>query len=109
MFRSVLPLAFAVLGAAQEESAPVGIVRADVSVLIIRGASGTMDLSTSAGEQYQCDFDSQSLFERDQLRIQASDVRKGEFAEVVSDRKRGRCYARIVRLIPRTSPTVRSA
>lgn len=83
-----------------QEPAPVGIVTGDVTLMIIRGVGGSMDLTTPAGELYQCDFDSQSLFERQGIKISPAEVGEKARAEVVSDRKRGRCYARIVRLLP---------
>jgi hypothetical protein len=85
--------------AAAQESAPVGIVRGDLSFLMLRAGKGSLDIRTSNGAVYQCDFDAQSLIERDKLPISASSMEKGEPIEVLADRKRDRCYARIIRVL----------
>jgi len=94
---------FAVLliagSAAAQESAPVGIVRGDLSFVLVRGQRGSLDIRTSNGAVYQCDFDAQSLIERDKLPIAASILEKGEPIELLADRKRDRCYARIIRVL----------
>ena len=88
---------------AAQEPAPVGIVRGDVSLLMIREGKGTFDILTSAGKLYQCDFNSHTLIERDNLPVTASSISKGEHIEVLTDRTRDRCYARIIRVMRRSS------
>src|SRR5687768_2333856 len=99
-FISFLLIAAAV---AAQEPAPVGIVRGDVSLLMIREGKGTFDILTSAGQLYQCDFNSHTLIERDNLPVTASSITKGEHIEVLTDRARDRCYARIIRVVRRSS------
>jgi hypothetical protein len=88
-----------------QESAPVGIVRGDLSLLLVRAGIGTLDIRAASGTVYQCDFDTQSLIERDNLPIPASSLTKGEQIELLVDRKRERCYARIIRVIGKTALT----
>jgi hypothetical protein len=82
---------------AAQESAPVGIIRGDLSLLLVRSGKGSLDVRTPAGTVYQCDFDSQTLIERDKLPATPSSLVKGEQIELLADRKRDRCYARIIR------------
>ena len=82
-----------------QESAPVGIVQGRVSLLMIRAGLGSLDITTDAGTVYQCGFDSSSLIERDKIRIPAAEIADKEKVELVVDRKRGRCYARIIRVL----------
>jgi hypothetical protein len=94
-----------------QDGAPIGITRGQLSLLLVRGAHGSIDLKTAAGTVYQCDFDAQTLIERDNLPIPASSLEKGEQVELLGDRKRGRCYARILRIVnarPTTSAASRS-
>jgi len=93
---------------AAQESAPVGIIRGDLSLLLVRAGKGTLDVRTSAGTVYQCDFDTHSLIERDNLPIPAITLAKGEQIEVLTDRQRERCYARIIRVLRKPSPVSRS-
>ena len=86
-----------------QESAPVGIVRGDLSMLLVRAGRGTLDIKTSAGTIYQCDFDNSSLVERDNLPVAPATMIKGDPIELVADRKRDRCYARIIRVLKRGS------
>jgi hypothetical protein len=86
-----------------QESAPVGIVRGDLSLLLVRAGKGTLDVKTASGTVYQCDFDNTSLIERDNLPIAPATMVKGDPIELVADRKRDRCYARIIRVLKRTS------
>jgi hypothetical protein len=85
--------------AAAQDMAPVGIVRGDLSLLLVRAGKGTLDVKTADGTVYQCNFDSQSLIERDNLPIAPALMRKGEQIEVLADRKRDQCYARIIRVL----------
>ena len=94
---------FVVLPLAAQEPAPVGIVRGDVSLLMIREGKGTFDIVTSSGSLYRCDFDSHTLFERDNLPVTPSTIGKGELIEVLTDRTRDRCYARIIRVLRRSA------
>lgn len=94
---------------AAQENAPVGIVRGDVSLLLVRAAVGTLDLVTSSGAVYQCNFDAHSLIERESLPIAASSIVKGEHIELLADRQRDRCYARIIRVLRRVSPATAAA
>jgi hypothetical protein len=101
---------FLIAGAlAAQESAPVGIVRGDLSLLLVRAGKGTLDVTTPAGTVYQCDFDTLSLIERDNLPIGAASMNKGEHIELLADRKRERCYARIIRVIRRNGATATTA
>jgi hypothetical protein len=88
-----------VTGASAQEMAPVGIVQGHISLLMIRGSLGTLDLKSASGSVYQCNFDAQTLIERDHQRIAASSLRDNEHVELLADRKRGACYARIIRSI----------
>lgn len=93
-------LSFAIAGGlAAQESAPVGIVQGRVSLLMIRAGLGSLDITTDAGTLYQCGFDSTSLIEREHIRIPAAEIADKEKVELVVDRKRGRCFARIIRVL----------
>ena len=85
--------------ASSQEDAPVGIVRGDLSLLLVRAGKGTLDVKTASGTVYQCDFDNGSLIERDNLPIPPASMVKGDPIELVADRKRDRCYARIIRVL----------
>ena len=96
-----LLVVFFIMGTAlvqAQESAPVGIVRGRISLMMIRAGLGSVDVTTDAGTVYQCGFDSSSLIERDHMRIPVSEIADKEKVEIVVDRKRGRCYARIIRV-----------
>jgi hypothetical protein len=85
--------------ASSQESAPIGVVRGDLSLLLVRAGKGTLDLKTASGTVYQCDFDNGSLIERDNLPVAPATMVKGDPIELVADRKRDRCYARIIRVL----------
>lgn len=87
-----------------QESAPIGITKGELSLLLVRGPLGSFDLTTTSGAVYQCNFDSKSLIERDNLPVNASSLAKGEQIELLADRKRGRCYARILRVVNPNRP-----
>jgi hypothetical protein len=82
-----------------QEIAPVGVVRGDLTLLLVRAGKGTLDLRTASGTVYQCDFDTGSLIERDNLPVAPATMVKGDPIELVADRKRDRCYARIIRVL----------
>jgi hypothetical protein len=94
---------------AAQEMAPVGLVRGDLSLLLVRAGKGTLDIRTSSGTVYRCDFDAQSLIERENLPVAASTINEGEPLEILADRQRDRCYARIIRVVRRASPAAAAA
>jgi hypothetical protein len=101
--RCIIALFFIAGFASAQESAPVGIVSGNLSLLLVRAGKGTLDVKTAAGTVYQCDFDTGSLIERDNLPIAPATLVKGEPIELLADRKRDRCYARIIRVSRRSA------
>jgi hypothetical protein len=106
--RCILGLLVVIGFAGAQDMAPVGIVRGDLSLLLVRAGKGTLDVKISSGTVYQCDFDTGSLVERDNLPIAPAALVKGDPIELLADRKRDRCYARIIR-VTRPSPGVTPA
>jgi hypothetical protein len=99
--RSILGICCAAGFVLAQESAPVGIVRGDLSLLLVRAGKGSLDITTASGTIYQCDFDNSSLVERNNLPVAPATMIKGDPIELVADRKRDRCYARIIRILRR--------
>lgn len=98
-----------VSAAVAQQPAPVGIVRGEVALLLVRAQLGTLDLQTTEGPLYQCDFDGATYIERANERVRPNQIQKGDVAEVIVDRKKDRPYARIIRIVENRPPIVRAA
>jgi len=84
-----------------QEAMPIGFVRG--SLLSWRGstASGDLTVQRADGAVYDCSYDRNTLFQRDQRPIQIADVNAGEPVEVLADRKSRACYARVLWVVHR--------
>ena len=100
--RAVL-LAIVSVPLAAQQSLPVGIVHGHLLALVDHPAakrglrsSGEFTLESADGNVYGCEYDSHTLFERDRDVVRAETLRPGDAVEVVSDRKSGGCYTRML-------------
>ncbi|MEJ7606113.1 MAG: hypothetical protein WKF37_07560 [Bryobacteraceae bacterium] len=94
---------FALCGAAilAQEAPPLGIMRGElVSMLPLSDGYGSMEVKSGVA-LYRCYYDSSSFAEREGIRVQPTGLKSGERLEVVTDRKAGRCYARMIRVMDR--------
>jgi hypothetical protein len=80
---------------------PVGFVRG--SLLSWQGsiAAGNLTVQQADGAVYDCSYDAQTLFQRNQWPIRVADLTAGEAVEVLSDRKSRVCYARMLSVVHR--------
>jgi hypothetical protein len=88
---------------AAQQSLPVGIVHGRLLALVDHPAakrglrsSGEFTLESADGNVYGCEYDSHTLFERNRDVVRAETLRPGDPVEVVSDRKSGGCYTRML-------------
>ncbi|MEQ1948068.1 MAG: hypothetical protein ABL995_12815 [Bryobacteraceae bacterium] len=116
----LLLLAFSCVPLTAQQSLPVGIMHGHLLALNDhpspeRGARSSGDLVVQAadGTTYGCAYDAHTLFERDHDVIRADHLRPGDPVEVVSDRRTGGCYTRMLTVndlpVPKMSPARRPA
>jgi hypothetical protein len=73
------------------------LVQADAGVLQVRQISGTTA---------RCGFDSHTWIERDRKRLTLAALEAGVSVEALTDLRAGRCYTRIIRLIPAAAAVI---
>jgi hypothetical protein len=84
-----------------QEAMPVGFVRGSLLSWQGSAASGTLTVRRADGAVYDCSYDAQTLFQRDQWPIHVADLNAGEPVEVLSDRRSRVCYARMLSVVHR--------
>ena len=98
------------------EDAGPGIVRGT----LVQADAGFLQVRQASGVAARCGFDSHTWIERDRQRLTLAALEAGVSVEALTDKRAGRCYTRIIRLIsPEAAvvavtrraavPTVRSA
>jgi hypothetical protein len=84
-----------------QEVMPVGFVRGSLLSWQGSAASGSLTVQRADGAVYDCSYDAQTLFQRDQWPIHVADLNAGEPVEVLSDRRARVCYARMLSVVHR--------
>jgi len=84
-----------------QEVMPVGFVRGSLTSWRGSAASGNLSVQRADGAVYDCSYDGNTLFQRDQRPIRVADLNAGEPVEVLADRKARACYARVLWVVPR--------
>jgi hypothetical protein len=77
-----------------EDAAP-GILRGT----LIQAEDGALQVRQASGTSARCGFDSHTWIERDRKRLTLAALEAGVSVEVLTDKRLGRCYTRIIRLI----------
>jgi hypothetical protein len=78
--------------------APVAVISGEVVALSRFETSGRLEVRTSVGNRLYCDFDRQTDFERERLRVSPRSIAPGDHVEMFVDRAPGVCRARTVEL-----------
>lgn len=99
-----LVMLLAVVNAAAQISAPMGIVRGDLVKWEGQDGRGELELRGLDAHTLTCTFDAKTYFERDNQRIAAPAMAAGDRLEIVADKRPGTdvCYARTVHVIDAT-------
>ena len=90
-------------------SAPLGILKGDLLEWDGTEKSGELSVRASDSRVFRCSFDAKTYFERDRQRAAVSDMKEGDWIELVSDVAAGdrtKCYARTVHVLPPARPPV---
>jgi hypothetical protein len=88
------------------EDAGPGILRGT----LLQADDGVLNVRQASGAPARCGFDSHTWIERDKKRLTLAALETGTAVEALTDQRAGRCYTRIIRLIPATAvvtPVVR--
>lgn len=96
---SALVLCGAFLNA--QQAMPVGFVRGSLISWEGSAASGNLTVQRVDGVVYNCSYDANTLFQRDQAPIHVADLTVSEPVEVLFDRKSQGCYARMLSVVRR--------
>jgi hypothetical protein len=99
-------LLFMAITLAGQPPAPVGIVHGRLLECDATGGSGELRIRAADNQIFRFVFDSKTYFEREQARITAVRLEKGEWLEIVSDQWPGSAlrYARTVHVIEEKAP-----
>jgi hypothetical protein len=90
-------------------SAPLGILKGDLLEWEGTEKSGELSVRASDNRVFRCTFDSRTYFERDRKQATLSEMKEGDWIELVSDAATGdrtKCYARTVHILPPTRPAL---
>jgi hypothetical protein len=79
--------------------APKGVFRGNV----VKVADYTLELKTTIGTHYTCEFDKHTYMERDGQRVFAGALKADEPVEIITDIRGTACYTRTLRFIPSTA------
>lgn len=90
LFLACLPLA------ASPVPAPKGVYRGNV----VKVAGYTLEVKTTLGLHYSCEFDKHTYMERDGQRVFSGALREDEPVEIITDIRGSACYTRTLRFIP---------
>lgn len=87
--------------AANADPRPIGLLRGVLASWSGTAESGEIRMTLESGQDYACDFDARTFFDRERTRIHAGRLRAGDQLEVMSDRTAlgMRCFARMVRVL----------
>jgi|SRR5579863_494158 len=99
LFLSALVLCGASLNA--QQVTPVGFVRGNLISWEGTPGSGHLTVQRADGAVYDCTYDENTLFQRDQRPIHVVDLTVSEPVEVLFDRKSLSCYARMLSVVHR--------
>lgn len=77
-----------------EDAAP-GILRGT----LLQADDGVLQVRQTSGTSSRCGFDSHTWIERDRKRLTLAALETGVSVEALTDKRLGRCYTRIIRLI----------
>lgn len=106
--RSTAPLlmALAAAGSLAAQNIPRGVFRGTVVGYEGTAAAGRLRVVNSAGEEFQCAYDSYSWLEMQRQRITVAKLEPGDPVEVLADNPPGStdCYVHSVRVGPPPSP-----
>jgi hypothetical protein len=67
---------------------------------ILKVSEYSLELKTTIGQDYTCEFDKHTYMERDGQRVFAGALRVGEPVEIITDIRGSACYTRTLRFIP---------
>ena len=97
---------FLFLPLAAQEPAPSGLLTGRLLEWEGSSPAGELTFRTSDNRVLRCAFDSKTLFERDRLPMQVSQLAAGDHLELVTDRQSSpqKCYLRAVYLVPAARP-----
>jgi hypothetical protein len=84
------------------QDAGPGMVR---GTLVLADA-GTLQVKQISGATARCAFDSHTWIERDRKRLSLTALEPGVPVEVLTDLRAGRCYTRIIRIVPEAAALV---
>jgi hypothetical protein len=90
-------------------SAPLGILKGDLLEWEGTDKSGELSVRASDNRVFRCSFDLRTYFERDRNRATVSEMKTGDWIELVSDvsaTDSTKCYARTVHVLPPVRPEV---
>ena len=79
--------------------APKGVFRGNV----INVENYTLELKTTLGLHYSCEFDKHTYMERDGQRVFSGALKADEPVEIITDIRGTACYTRTLRFIPSTA------
>jgi hypothetical protein len=85
-----------------QQSMPVGILHGH----LLSWSDNTFSVQDASGGVYQCGYDKRTFVQRNQWPIRVAQLNEGEPVEVLSDRRAGGCYTRILSVVY-TTPTSR--
>jgi hypothetical protein len=88
--------AFVFLTPLVAQDAGPGILRG----ILLQAEDGVLQVRQASGSPARCGFDSHTWIERDRQRLTLAALEAGVAVEVLTDKRAGRCYTRIIRLIP---------
>ena len=84
------------------EDAGPGILRGT----LLQAEGGVLNVRQASGAPARCGFDSHTWIERDKNRLTLAALETGVAVEALTDLRAGRCYTRIIRLIPAAAAVI---
>jgi hypothetical protein len=95
------PFLFVLSTFAQQQAAPIGILRGDLVTIENGKAGGEVSVRTASNQVYGCHFDAHTYVERDNQRFTIAGMQAGDRLEIIADRKPGTtiCYARTIHIM----------
>ena len=96
--RLLVSIACVAIGWAQVP-APKGVYRGS----ILKVTDFTLEIKTTLGHDYSCEFDKHTYMERDGQRVFSGALKPDEAVEIITDVRGSACYTRTLRFIPSRS------